>query len=172
MTIKRFTLATTTLLATALLIPQAVTADEMSDEVAAARADLDALYKGDYRAAFVTKNPELFTRHISPELQYASYDGTTGSADDLKGFVAARIATIERVVDHSVTIEHVQVDAGRITAVVTLTTVLDVRSPAGVVYREISVGTYSDAFTRQLDGSLLEVSAQLMRSHTAIAPIP
>jgi hypothetical protein len=171
MTTIRSTLAITT----ALLLPLAtshVVADDVPPEVAAARADLDALYKGDYRAAFVSKNPELFTRHIAPELTYSSYDGSTGSAEDLKGFVSARIASIESVLDHDVTIEHVQVDGGRITAVVTLTTVLDLRSPAGTVYREISVGTYRDAFVKQMDGSLLEVRAELMRSHTTIAPKP
>jgi hypothetical protein len=175
MTTKRSSFAAACVLTSALLVPLAaghVAADDEPPEVAAARADLDALYKGDYRAAFVSKNPELFTRHISPDLVYSSYDGSTGSADDLKGFVSARIASIDNVLDHDVTIEHVQVDTGRITAVVTLTTVLDLRSPTGTVYREISVGTYRDAFVKDADGSLLEVSAQLMRSHTTIAPKP
>jgi hypothetical protein len=159
----------------ALLLPlvgRQAFADEGTEAEAAARADLNALYKGDYRAAFVSKNPELFARHISPELQFVSYDGSSGGAEDLKGFVAARIESIERVLDHRVTIEHVQVDAGLITAVVTLTTVLDLRSPTGTVYRETSIGTYRDQFTKQPDGSLLEVRAELMRSHTNIAPTP
>jgi hypothetical protein len=161
--------------APALLPPAALPAAAQSEpaEVAAARADLDALYKGDYRRAFVEKNADLFGRHIAPELRYSSYDGTSASADELKAIVAGRIASIERVADHSVSLEHVEVGAdGRITAVVTLTTVMDLRSPAGRVYAETSVGTYRDAFIKQADGSLLEVSAELMRSHTARAPRP
>jgi hypothetical protein len=143
------------------------------DDLAAARAALDTLYKGDYRRAFVEKNPDLFGRHISPDLQYSSYDGSSATGEQLKQFVAQRIAGIELVLGHNVSIEHVEVDAsGRITAVVTLTTVLDVRSATGRVYREMSVGTYRDAFVTQADGSLLEVSAQLLRSHTTTALKP
>jgi len=40
-------------------------ASDDSTSVEAARADLDALYKGDYRNAFEQKNPDLFLRHIS-----------------------------------------------------------------------------------------------------------
>jgi hypothetical protein len=148
-------------------------AQSASDPAAAARADLDTLYKGDYRRAFVEKNPELFGRHLSPDLRYSSYDGSSASADELKGIVAGRIASIERVLEHNVTIEHVEVaDDGRITAVVTLTTVLDVRSSAGKPYQEVSVGTYRDAFVKRPDGTLLEVQAELMRSHTLVANRP
>ncbi|HEU4405462.1 MAG TPA: hypothetical protein VFS43_09250 [Polyangiaceae bacterium] len=161
--------------APALLPPAASPAAAQSapDAAQAARADLDALYKGDYRRAFVEKNADLFGRHIAPDLRYSSYDGSTADAEGLKAFVAGRIATIERVVEHSVSLEHVTVDeAGRITAVVTLTTVLDLRSPAGTIYTETGVSTYRDAFVKQADGSLLEVSAELLRSHTARAPRP
>lgn len=141
--------------------------------VEAARAALDQLYKGDYRRAFVEKNPDLFGRHIAPELQYSSYDGSTGTAEQLKQSVAGRIATIERVLDHNVSIEHVEIDGtGHIVAVVTLTTVLDIRSQTNRVYREISVGTYRDTFVQQADDTLLEVRAQLMRSHTTTALKP
>ena len=171
------TLFTAALLAAvpALLVPAArpAAAQQTPDAAAAARADLDALYKGDYRRAFVEKNPDLFGRHIAPELTYSSYDGLTAGAEDLKAIVAGRIGTIERVVEHNVSIEHVQVDAeGRITAVVTLTTSLDLRSPAGVVYNEISVGTYLDSFVKRPDGTLLETKTKLMRSHTVSAPRP
>jgi hypothetical protein len=141
--------------------------------VEAARGALDQLYKGDYRRAFVEKTPELFGRHIAPELQYSSYDGSTATGEQLKQIVAGRIATIERVLDHNVSIEQVEIDAtGRIVAVVTLTTVLDIRSPANRVYREISVGTYRDTFVQQADDTLLEVRAQLMRSHTTTSIKP
>jgi hypothetical protein len=144
-----------------------------ADTVEAARAALDQLYKGDYRRAFVEKNPDLFGKHIAPDLQYSSYDGSTATGEQLKQIVAGRIATIERVLEHNVSIEHVEIDrAGQIVAVVTLTTVLDVRSPSNRVYREISVGTYRDTFVQQADDTLIEVRAQLMRSHTTTAIKP
>jgi hypothetical protein len=153
--------------------PRLAVAQQTPDPVAAARADLDALYKGDYRRAFFEKNPDLFGRHVAPELTYSSYDGSTADAEGLKAAVASRIATIERASEHNVSIEHVELGAdGRITAVVTLTTVLDLRSAAGKVYQEVSVGTYRDAFVKQPDGTLLEVRAELMRSHTLAANRP
>lgn len=137
------------------------------------RTDLDQLYKGDYRRAFVEKNPELFGQHIAPELQYSAYDGSSATGEQLKQIVAGRIALIDRVLDHNVTIENVEVDeTGRIVAVVTLTTVLDIRSSANVVYREISVGTYRDTFVKTEEGSLLEVAAHLLRSHVTTSRIP
>jgi hypothetical protein len=163
------------LIAAPVLLPTTVpeASAQPAETVEAARAALDLLYKGDYRRAFVEKKPELFGRHIAPELQYSSYDGSTATGEQLKQIVAGRIATIERVLDHSVSIEHVEIDdAGRIVAVVTLTTVLDIRSQANRVYREISVGTYRDTFVQQADDSLLEVRAQLMRSHTTISIKP
>ena len=152
-----------------VLLPIAVPspAAQAADSVETARAALDQLYKGDYRRAFVEKNPELFGRHIAPELQYSSYDGSTATAEQLKQAVAGRIAAIDRVLTHNVSIEHVEIDdTGHIVAVVTLTTVLDLRSQANRVYREMSVGTYRDTFVQQADGTLLEVRAQLMRSTT------
>ncbi len=172
----RIRLLAAALAAAPALLPLAASpaaAQSAPDAAATARADLDALYKGDYRRAFVEKTPDLFGRHIAPELRYSSYDGASASAEELKGVIAGRIAAIERVVEHSVSLEQVTVDeAGVITAVVTLTTILDLRSPSGKVYSETSIGTYRDSFVKRADGALLEVRAELLRSHTARAPKP
>ena len=40
----------------------------------AARRELDALYKGDYRRAFLEKRPELFLKHIAPNFFSTTVD--------------------------------------------------------------------------------------------------
>jgi hypothetical protein len=140
--------------------------------VEAARADLDALYKSDYRDAFVQKNPELFLRHIADDFTSTQIDGTVANAELLRQFFPLFIQSVERVIDHNVTIEDVQVLDGRIEAVVTLTTVMDRRSPSNVVYNEISVGTYRDQFVRDVNGELKEVAGDQLRMTVTGAPRP
>ena len=140
--------------------------------VAAARADLDALYKGDYRNAFEQKNPDLFLRHLSDDFTSTMVDGTSASAEALRQFFPVLIQSIERVIDHNVTIEDVQLKDGQIEAVVTLSTVMDRRSPANVVYTEISVATYLDRFVRDEDGVLKEVAGDQLRVSVTGAPRP
>lgn len=147
-------------------------ASDDSTSVEAARADLDALYKGDYRDAFVQKNPDLFLRHISDDFNSTLVDGTSASAEGLRQFFPLLIQSIDRVIDHNVTIEDVQIKDDRIEAVVTLTTVMDRRSPANVVYTEISVGTYLDQFVRDEDGVLKEVAGDQLRVSVTGAPRP
>ncbi|HEU4405463.1 MAG TPA: nuclear transport factor 2 family protein [Polyangiaceae bacterium] len=148
-----------------------IEAAEDADAVAAARDDLDALYKGDYRRAFVEKNPDFFLRHIPDDFTSTQVDGSRARAAELRQFFPQFMAAIERTLEHNVTIEQVKVRGDRIEAVVTLTTVLDLRSPAGVVYNEISVGTYLDTFVRR-DGTLFEVSGEQLRSSVTGGPRP
>jgi hypothetical protein len=138
----------------------------------AARADLDALYKGDYRNAFEQKNPDLFLRHLADDFTSTLVDGTTASAEALRQFFPLLIQSIERVIDHNVTIEDVQIKDGQIEAVVTLTTVMDRRSPANVVYTEISVATFLDKFVRDERGVLKEVAGDQLRVSVTGAPRP
>jgi len=147
-------------------------ASDDSTSVEAARADLDALYKGDYRNAFEQKNPDLFLRHISDDFTATLVDGTIGSAEVLRQFFPLLIQSIDRVIDHNVTIEDVQIKDDRIEAVVTLTTIMDRRSPANVVYTEISVGTFLDKFVRDKDGVLKEVAGDQLRVSVTGAPRP
>jgi hypothetical protein len=147
-------------------------ASDDSTSVEAARADLDALYKGDYRNAFEQKNPDLFLRHISDDFTGTLVDGTSASAEVLRQFFPLLIQSIDRVIDHNVTIEDVQIKDDRIEAVVTLTTVMDRRSPANVVYTEISVGTFLDKFVRDEDGVLKEVAGDQLRVSITGAPRP
>ena len=147
-------------------------ASDDSTSVEAARADLDALYKGDYRNAFEQKNPDLFLRHISDDFTSTLIDGTSASAEGLRQFFPLLIQSIDRVIDHNVTIEDVQIKDDRIEAVVTLTTVMDRRSPANVVYTEISVGTYLDKFVRDEVGVLKEVAGDQLRVSVTGAPRP
>lgn len=140
--------------------------------VEAARADLDALYKGDYRDAFEQKNPDLFLRHISDDFTSTQIDGAVADAELLRQFFPLLIQSIDRVIDHNVTIEDVQLEDDRIAAVVTLTTVMDRRSPSNVVYTEISVGTYRDQFVRDVDGELKEVAGDQLRVTVTGAPRP
>ena len=148
------------------------TSDDGGD-VAAARADLDALYKGDYRSAFVDKNPELFLQHIHDDFTGIQIDGSTANAEQMRQFFPMIIGSIEHVVDHNVTIEHVVVtEDDEIEAVVTLTTVMHRRSPAGVVYSEISVGTFLDTFVRDDNGTLMETRGEQLRSAVTGAALP
>ncbi len=139
--------------------------------VEAARADLDALYKGDYRRAFVEKTPELFLRHIADEFSSTQIDGSGASAADLRQFMPRYIGSIDRALEHNVTIEQIKLRGDRIEAIVTLTTSLDLRSPAGAVYNEISVSTYRDTFVRR-NGDLYEVSGEQLRSAVTGGPRP
>jgi hypothetical protein len=141
-------------------------------KVEAARAELDALYKGDYRRAFVEKDPALFLRHIHDDFSSTQIDGSTGNADVLRQFFPLIIDRIERVVDHNVTIEDLQLKQGRIEAIVTLSTVMDRRSPTNVIYNETSVGTYRDVFVQGPDGELLEISGDQLRVSVTGAPRP
>ena len=140
--------------------------------VEAARADLDALYKGDYRNAFEQKNPDLFLRHIADDFTSTQIDGMVANAELLRQFFPLFIQSIDRVIDHNVTIEDVQIKDDQIEAVVTLTTVMDRRSPANVVYTEISVATYLDKFVRDEDGVLMEVAGDQLRLSVTGAPRP
>jgi hypothetical protein len=137
-----------------------------------ARADLNALYKGDYRRAFVEKNPDLFLRHIPDNFTSEQVDGSKADAALLRQFFPGVIASIERTLEHNVTLEQVVVVGEQIRAVVTLTTVTDRRSPAGALYHEVASGTYVDTFERSADGTLLEVRGEQLRQSTTAGPRP
>jgi hypothetical protein len=87
---------------------------------------LDALYKGDYRQAFLEKKPELFLKHIAPNFHSTLIDGTVYDAKALQQFFPKQFANMIQTHEHDVTIEDVDVATnGAINAVVTLNTLIE-----------------------------------------------
>jgi hypothetical protein len=139
----------------------------------AARADLDALYKGDYRAAFVEKKAELFLKHIADEFSSTSVEGFVFDAKAIREFFPQMIGNILKVIEHNVTIEDVKVlPNGNVSAIVTLYTVIEFRKAQGQgSYLVTTVGTYRDIF-RKKEGVLFEVSGDQLRNQTITALKP
>lgn len=137
----------------------------------AARHELDALYKGDYRRAFLEKRPELFLKHIAPNFHSIAVDGTEYDAKALRQFFPRQFTNMVRVHEHDVTIEDVDITReGAITAVVTLTTLIEYKSANSRTYFVTSIGTYRDHFIRSPEGILLEVGGDQLRSQTITWP--
>jgi hypothetical protein len=115
----------------------------------AARRELEALYQGDYRRAFLEKRPELFLKHIAPNFHSTTVDGTEYDAMALRQAFPRQFHNMVRVQEHDVTIEDVEVTSdGAIVAVVTLTTLIEYKSAKGRRYFVTSIGTYRDHFIR------------------------
>jgi hypothetical protein len=139
----------------------------------AARRELDTLYKGDYRRAFLEKRPELFLKHIAPKFHSTAIDGTEYDAPALRRFFPQQFANMVRVHEHNVTIEDVDVAAdGAIAAVVTLTTLIEYKGAKGRTYFVTSIGTYHDHFIRSPEGILMETGGDQLRSQTITWPSP
>jgi hypothetical protein len=134
---------------------------------------LDALYKGDYRQAFLEKKPELFLKHIAPNFHSTLIDGTVYDAKALQQFFPKQFANMIQTHEHDVTIEDVDVATnGAINAVVTLNTLIEYKSAAGRSYFVINIGTYRDRFVRSLNGVLLETGGNQLRLQTITWPKP
>jgi|GEM_PF-5148672 len=160
------------LIALSLAVGPAVAQPARSAAEERAYKELNALYKGDYRAAFVQKKPELFLKHIDPGFTSTSIEGFDFDATKLREFFTAMFTTMVRTIEHNVTIEDVDVAAnGEITAVVTLYTLIEFKGRKGGTYFVTTVGTYRDTFVRT-PGGLIEVRAQQLRNQTTTAPRP
>jgi len=137
----------------------------------AARRELDALYKGDYRRAFLEKRPELFLKHIAPNFHSTTVDGTEYDAKALRQAFPRQFVHMVKVHEHDVTIEDVDVASeGAITAVVTLTTLIEYKSTNGGNYFVTTIGTYRDHFIRSAQGGLQEVGGDQLRSQIITWP--
>ncbi len=132
-----------------------------------ARRELDALYKGDYRQAFVKKKPELFLKHIAPNFHSTLIDGSTYDTKALQQLFPRQFADMVQTHEHNVAIEGVDVAPnGTIDAVVTLSTLIEYKSAQGQKYFVMTIATYHDSFVRALNGVLLEISGDQLRSQT------
>lgn len=136
-----------------------------------ARAALDAIYKGDYRAAFVDKRPELFLKHIPDDFQSTSVEGNRFDAAALRQFFPTQFRNMVRTVEHNVTIEDIDVlQGGTVSAVVTLHTLIEFRGANGN-YLVNTVGTYRDDWQNR-GGTWFEVRGDQLRSSVTTAPRP
>lgn len=137
-----------------------------------ARTALDAIYKGDYRAAFVEKRPELFLRHIPDDFQSTSVEGNRFDAAALRQFFPQQFETMVRTIEHNVTIEDVDVLAdGTVSAVVTLHTLIEFRGAGGGTYLVNTFGTYRDDWQNRA-GTWFEVRGDQLRHTVTTAPRP
>lgn len=139
---------------------------------AQARTALDGLYKGDYRAAFVDRKPELFLRHIPDDFQSTSVEGNRVSAAALRQFFPQQFQNMVRTLEHNVTIEDVDVLAdGTVSAIVTLHTLIEFRGANGRSYLVNTVGTYRDDWQNR-GGTWYEVRGDQLRNQVMTAPRP
>src|SRR5713101_5935919 len=133
--------------------PLAMRSQEDAGE--SALRDLDALYKGDYRRAFVEKKPNLFLKHIAPNFHSTLIDGSQYDAKALRRFFPRQFTNMVQTHEHSVTIEDVDVASnGTISAIVTLSTLIEYNSTQGRKYFVMSIATYRDSFIRSPNGML------------------
>lgn len=162
--------STTLLLALGALLPASAQTAPLTE--AQARAALDAVYKGDYRAAFVEKRPELFLRHIPDDFQSVSVEGNRFDAAALRRFFPTQFVNMVRTIEHNVTIEDVDVlPDGTVSAVVTLHTLIEFRGAGGQNYLVNTVGTYRDAWQNR-GGTWFEVRGDQLRNQVTAAPRP
>jgi len=132
-----------------------------------ARRDLDALYKGDYRRAFVEKKPDLFLKHIAPNFHSTLIDGSQYDAKALRQFFPRQFVNMVQTHEHDVTIENLDAASnGGISAVVTLSTLIEYKGTQGRKYFVMSIATYHDSFIRSSSGVLLEINGDQLRSQT------
>ncbi len=132
-----------------------------------ARQLLDEIYKGDYRAAFVDQNPELFLKHIADDFRSVAADGSSLDANALRQFMEQRFQNHVRTIEHNVTIEDVDVrDDGTVSAVVTLYTLEEFEKANGDGnYLLTTVATYRDDW-QERDGFWYEIRGDQLRSQT------
>jgi hypothetical protein len=138
-----------------------------------ARAVIDGIYKGDFREAFASKNPELFLKYIPDDFSSRQVDGQIFNAEALRQFFPTRFANQVRLVEHNVTIEDIDIlPDGTISAVVTLTTLEEFTTADGNgTYFVTTVGTYRDDW-QERDGQWYEIRGTQLRNQTITAPRP
>lgn len=136
-----------------------------------ARQVLDAIYKGDYRAAFLEKKPELFLKHIPDDFKSVQVDDQEFDAKALRQYFPLQFTTMVRTIEHNVTIEDLDVlPDGTVSAIVTLYTLIEFQGKSGN-YLVTTLGTYRDNW-QQRGGVWYEVSGNQLRNQTITAPRP
>lgn len=137
-----------------------------------ARDIIDGIYKGDFREAFETKNPDLFLKYIPDDFTSALVDGQTFDAAALRQFFPTRFTNQVRLVEHNVTIEDVDVlPDNTVSAIVTLYTLEEFSKPDGSTYLVTAIGTYRDDW-QERDGQWYEIRGTQLRNQTITAPRP
>jgi SnoaL-like domain len=147
-----------------------VQAQTMSENEA--RDIIDGIYKGDFREAFETKNPDLFLKYIPDDFTSTLVDGQTFDAAALRQFFPTRFTNQVRLIEHNVTIEDVDLlEDGTISAIVTLYTLEEFSKPDGSTYFVTAIGTYRDDW-QERDGQWYEIRGTQLRNQTITAPKP
>lgn len=137
-----------------------------------ARQIIDGIYKGDYREAFASKNPELFLKHIPDDFTSVQVDGQTFNAEALRQFFPTRFANQVRLIEHNVTIEDIDIlEDGTVSAIVTLFTLEEFSKADGSTYFVTAIGTYRDDW-QERDGQWYEISGTQLRNQTITSPHP
>lgn len=138
---------------------------------AAAKTALDAIYKGDYKAAFAEKKPELFLKHLAEDFKSVGVEGNVLDVKTLRQFFPARFANQVRLIEHNVTIEDIDVlQNGTVSAVVTLSTLEEFKGANGN-YLVTSIGTFRDDWQKR-GKDWFELRGTQLRSQTITAPRP
>jgi hypothetical protein len=120
-----------------------------SNQETALRAEIDAIYKGDYRAAFVEKKPELFLKYIPDDFQSESIEGQKFNAAGLRQFFPTQFPNMVRTIEHNVSIEDVDLLApNKLSAIVTLNTLIEYKG-ATANYLVNTIGTYRDVWEKR-----------------------
>ncbi|MBV9392349.1 MAG: hypothetical protein JOY96_10695, partial [Verrucomicrobia bacterium] len=115
-----------------------------------ALAALNGVYKGDYRAAFVEKNPDFFLRHIPDDFQSIAVDGSRFDAAALRAVFPQQFRTIVRTLEHHVTIDNLQVGVdGTVSTIVTLYTLIERHGVDERTYFVTTIGTYRDEWQKR-----------------------
>ncbi len=129
------------------------------------RAEIDAIYKGDYRAAFVDKKPELFLKYIPDDFISESIEGQKFNAAGLRQFFPSQFPNMVKTIEHNVSFEDVDViSATKLSAVVTLNTLIEYKGAAGN-YLVNTIGTYRDVWEKR-NGKWFEIEGNQLRNQT------
>jgi hypothetical protein len=129
------------------------------------KTEIDAIYKGDYRAAFVDKKPELFLKYIPDDFASESIEGQKFNAAGLRQFFPTQFPNMVRTIEHNVSFEDVDVvSATKLSAVVTLNTLIEYKGAAGN-YLVNTIGTYRDVWEKR-DGKWFEIEGNQLRNQT------
>ncbi len=127
------------------------------------RAEIDAIYKGDYRAAFVDKKPELFLKYIPDDFASESIEGQKFNAAALRQFFPMQFPNIVRTIEHNVSFEDVDVlSPTKLSAVVTLNTLIEYKGANGN-YLVNTIGTYRDVWEKR-GAQWFEISGDQLRN--------
>jgi hypothetical protein len=136
---------------------------QSSNQENALRAQIDAIYKGDYRAAFVDKKPELFLKYIPDDFQSESIEGQKFNAAGLRQFFPTQFPNMVRTIEHNVSIEDVDVlGPNKLSAIVTLNTLVEYKG-ATSNYLVNTIGTYRDVWEKR-GAQWFEISGDQLRN--------